>query len=263
MKAQIAASKRNYFRDWIAFDAEFSTALLEVEINANSLLNSDRQHSNADVSLDKINHYLIKAGASLPVTPAEEARIYRFTTSRIFVEAGGAAIYPLEQAGRNSGRRVIEALDRDDLDGLIMRGSLYLASEVNENGRSNYGWYPCFDRPINGYNSLRRASSLYAMSGAYEVTGDKVLGEAIERGLGSLTERLIRRVEHQDVRLAVLVDTQDEIKLGGNAFCLLALVKYSELKKTRRYHGGNEAVPVHGRTDHWNIERAGSWTALC
>lgn len=89
MKAQIAASKRNYFRDWIAFDAEFSTALLEVEINANSLLNSDRQHSNADVSLDKINHYLIKAGASLPVTPAEEARIYRFTTSRIFVEAGG------------------------------------------------------------------------------------------------------------------------------------------------------------------------------
>lgn len=94
LKAQIAASKRNYFRDWIAFDAEFSTALLEVEINANSLLNSDRQHSNADVSLDKINHYLIKAGASLPVTPAEEARIYRFTTSRIFVEAGGGGNLP-------------------------------------------------------------------------------------------------------------------------------------------------------------------------
>lgn len=236
LKAQIVATKRNYFREGIAFDAEFATALLEVEINANALLISDTQDSNADVSLDKINHYLIKAGASLAVMPTEEDRVYRFTTCGIFVEAGVSAIHPLEQAGRNSGRRVVGRLDHDDLDGLIMRGSLYLASQVDENGRFNYGWYPCFDRPINGYNSLRHASSLYAMIEAYEVTGDEVLGEAIERGLGYLTERLIRRVEHQGVRLAVLVDSQDEIKLGGNAVCLLALVKYSELKKTGRYH---------------------------
>ncbi len=237
LKAQIAASKRNYFRDGIAFDAKFSVALLEMEINANALAYGDAQQNHAVISLAKINQYLKRSGEAGPVSPTEDDVVYRFTTSGVFVEAEMAAIHPLEQAGRNSGRRVIEALDRDELDGLIMRGSLYLASQVDESGRFNYGWYPCFDQPVHGYNSLRHASSLYAMIEAYEVAGDERLKDAIERGLSYLTERLIKRVEHQGVTVAVLVDAQNEVKLGGNAVCLLALVKYSEVHQTDRYHG--------------------------
>ncbi len=236
LKTKIAASKRNYFREGIAFDSKFSAALLEMEINANALAYGDAQQSHAVISLEKVNQYLKRKGGSEPASPTEDCVVYRFTTRGVFVEGGLAAIHTLEQAGRNSGRRVIEALDGDELDGLIMRGSLYLASQVDETGRFNYGWYPCFDRPIHGYNSLRHASSLYAMIEAYEVTRDKQLKDAIERGLTYLTDRLIKRVEHHGATVAVLVDAQDEVKLGGNAVCLLALVKYSEVHQTARYH---------------------------
>jgi hypothetical protein len=71
---------------------------------------------------------------------------------------------------------------------------------------------------------------------AWELTGDKTLKAAIDRSVSYFTQTLIKTYTLSGGQTAAyLTDTGDEIKLGGNAVCLLALVKYCEATGTRDY----------------------------
>lgn len=228
LKDSLKAFKRNYFRYGLALDANFQQAFLEGELNGNAMLYAGGQVNHAQLNEKNFTLYAGQRFAGLLPDFADAAPVYVLTTEGAFCELDMAPL-ALHGIGRDAGRRIVDC-DVDTVRSLIERGGNYLTSQVGEDGRFQYGWHPCFDRPINSYNALRHASTLYAMLEAWEISREPALALAVEKGLGYLCSLLIKRVAlPTGERVAFLVDVGNEIKLGGNAVCLLALVKYSEL----------------------------------
>src|SRR3546814_19990293 len=75
-----------------------------------------------------------------------------------------------------------------------------------------------------------------SMLEAWEVTRDDALRSAIDRALTFLTTELINIGRLANGKAgAFLVDGGSEIKLGGNAVAILALVKYHQLTGDCQY----------------------------
>lgn len=227
--ARLAATRRNYFRCGLAFDPDFRLALLEQELNANAVLYGGAQLAGCEFNVGNFTRYAkqrfgdrVASGFTPPVS------VHVFQTEGAFSD--GEAVHRLAGSGLDAGRRSIERLELRDVDGLIANGARYLTSQMRADGQFEYGWFPCFDRPIGTYNALRHASTLYAMLEAWELLRSEPLWESIGRGLQRLTEAMIRTTRLADgSEAAFLVEDNGEIKLGGNAVCLLALVKHAEL----------------------------------
>ncbi|MFC3441712.1 Mur ligase family protein [Sphingobium rhizovicinum] len=235
LRQRLAATKRNYFRLGIALDEKLERAFLETEINANAMLYGGKGHPTAVVNEGNFRRYARLRHGIRAIDFSDDHPIWLFSTGGLFMDGDGV-LHVIRQQGRNAGRRTVDRLDPDLLLRLIDDGSRYLASQVQADGRFHYGWHPCFDRPIAAYNSLRHASSCYAMLESWEVTRDPDLLVAIEQALAYLEQELIRPAILPDgTQAAFLIDPGNEIKLGGNAVCLLALVKYSELCAIDRY----------------------------
>lgn len=235
LRTRLRDIKRNYFRLGISLDADFDHAFLETEINANAMLYGGPKQASAVLNEGNFCIYAAQRHGLRGLHYADETAIWLFTTKGAFVGEDGV-VHALNGDGLDAGRRTIAALDTENLMGLIRNGSGYLASQVGADGRFHYGWHPCFDRPIQSYNSLRHASTLYAMLEAWEVTRDAGLKAAIDRALDHLVTELIQTTALPGGEpAAFLVDTGSEIKLGGNAVSILALVKHRELTGDDRY----------------------------
>ena len=235
LRQRLGATKRNYFRLGVALDPRLEQAFLETEINANAMFYGGKGHPTAIVNEGNFLRYARLRHGIYVIDFTDDAPVWLFSTAGLFMGEDGI-VHAINGQGRNAGRRTVEKLDPDRLARLIDDGSAYLASQVQADGRFHYGWHPCFDRGIGAYNSLRHASTTYAMLESWEVTRDPLLLDAIERALRYLEHDLIRPLDLPDgTAAAFLVDPGDEIKLGGNAVCLLALVKYSELMATDRF----------------------------
>ncbi|MDO6724732.1 CapA family protein [Celeribacter halophilus] len=237
----IQSSKRNYFRYGISLDLAFSRAFLEQELNANAMLYLGNHVEHAGLNLKNFGIYgKRRFGKGFELPSSEEAPVYLFATEAFFLQADQPPkpLYGFEGGveGRDTGRRKVAAVDEQCVLQLIDESSRFLAEQIDEKGRFIYGLHPCFDREINSYNTLRHASTLYSMLEAWEVTGDIALKQAIDRALGFLTETLVRYYDLPNgSKVAYLQDVKNEIKLGGSAVCILALVKYTELTSDRRH----------------------------
>ncbi|WP_315761733.1 hypothetical protein [Sphingomonas sp. Y38-1Y] len=225
---RLGRTKRNYFRLGIAIDAGFEHAFLETELNANAMLYGGPAHGCALLNEANFARYARLRDQVAAVDFAGDAPIWLFATDALFLdEAGG--LHPITGRGRVSGiRDVPDAADPALLTQLIDGGARYLATQVGDDGRFSYGWHACFDRPIESYNSLRHASTVYAMLEAWEVTRDPLVLAAIDRALVHLVGDLIVRTGDA----AFVAEANGELKLGGNAVALLALVKHAELMGT-------------------------------
>lgn len=230
---QLGTVKRNYFRFGLALDEEFRRVLTEQELNANAMLYGGPQTAEAVFNRNNFEIYLWRRYAHEPSADFDAARtVHLLSTRGVFCQSDGV-VHLLAGAGPDAGRRLMPALTADSTATLIDSASDFLARQVQDSGQFIYGHFPCFDRRVGSYNTLRHASTLYAMLEAWELNRDAHLMAAIERGLDYLCHKLIRPYLLPDgTQAAFLVDVGEEIKLGGNAVCLLALVKYTEL--TRR-----------------------------
>ena len=235
LKQQVEATKRNYFRRGIAFDADLKTAFLETELNANAMLYGGNKLETGVLNAGNFTRYASQRHPGSQTNLRDDAPIWLFSTGGLFLAADDPAPIPLHGTGRNAGRRRVDCLGIADLDNLITAGSAYLARQVGADGRFAYGYHPCFDRPILAYNSLRHASTLHSMLEAYEVLPCPALSEAIERATAYLATQLVRAAMVSEQHLAFVVEDNGEIKLGASGVCLLALVKHAELFKTARY----------------------------
>ncbi|WP_172839860.1 CapA family protein, partial [Variovorax paradoxus] len=234
LKAKLAQTKRNYFNEGIAFDARFEMALLAQEMHGGAVLyNGDVDHAEPNPG----NLHLLskrRFGREIDFPADDEAPVWCFTTRAVYVDAKGA--WPITAEGQAAGFRTLTDWNAPQIRTLIEDASTYLAAQVKPTGEFDYGWFPCFDRLIPTYNTLRHASSTYAMLEAWELTRDDMLKASIDRSIGFLTGTLIRPAVLPDgTRAAYLLDIGNEIKLGGSAVCLLALVKYTELTGDRQF----------------------------
>lgn len=227
-------TKRSYFRFGLSFDSQFEYALLEQEISANAIL-YDSGTPTAAFNEANLQRYIRRRfGDALALPTEEETPVWRFKTAALFYENG--TLYPLCGKGREAGYRELDKWPGEQPDAAIFSASRYLASQIHDDGRYDYGWFPCFDKPIPSYNALRHASSTYALLEGWEHTRDAAQFMAIERALNYLTTRLIHSQVLPDGKMAdFLVDEGGEVKLGGNALAILALAKYTTLTGDTRY----------------------------
>ncbi|EBV3599905.1 Mur ligase, partial [Salmonella enterica subsp. enterica serovar Virchow] len=232
-RARIAQSKRTYFRQGIVFGGDFASALLEQEINANGIL-FDPAKNEATPNAGALRDYSRERfGRTLQWPVEAQEPLWLFTTRAVFADS--LATHEIVSAGRNSGYRNIE-WSVEAVDAAIVSASAYLADQVQQDGRYRYGWLPIEDAVIPSYNALRHASSTYALLEAWEFTRDPAQEAAIRAALAHLAGQLIKQVTLPGgVEAAFLVDVGNEIKLGGNAVCLLAFVKYAQLTGDGRY----------------------------
>lgn len=242
LRSELARTKRNYFRKGIALDAALRHAFLETELNANAMLYGGNAIEHAVINEGNFNRYAGQRFGLKPIDFAPDAPVWLFSTGGLFLNANEAEPVVLHGVGRNAGRRDVGCLTVDQLDGVIAAGADYLARQVDPDGRFAYGCHPCFDRPIVAYNSLRHASTLYAMLEAWEVLRSPELHAAIELATGYLVNHLIRQVTKDGQSLAFVVEADGEIKLGASGVSLLALVKHAELFETDQHRGLLDAL---------------------
>lgn len=234
LKDKLSKTKRNYFRFGLSLTPDFGTAMLEHELYANALLYK------TDVSVATANEVNLKNyskrrfGHELQWPTQSEKTIWRFKTLAVFTD--GKETHQIEEAGRNSGYRLIENWGIEAVTDIIHTSTEYLSKQVKNDGVYQYGWFPCFDRAIPTYNALRHASSTYALLEGWDVTHERKQKRAIDRALDYLTQELIKKAELPDgTTAAFLVDLGDEIKLGGNAVSILAYAKYTEITGDKKY----------------------------
>ncbi|WP_395610556.1 Mur ligase family protein [Pseudomonas sp. B22129] len=240
LNERLKRHKRNYFRQGIALDSDLRLAITEQELNANAILYGGSDIAHATFNPKNFAAYARRRFAGTPSADIlaglmPETCVFVFNTTGVFCAEDGEA-HALNGNGLETGWRTLGPLAPDTVRACIDNASRYLSAQVQDSGQFIYGYFPCFDRAINTYNTLRHASTTYSMIEAWALTGDPHLKAAIDRSLEHLTQVLIKPYLLPDGSVAAfLTDTGNEIKLGGNAVCLLALVKYSEATGTRHH----------------------------
>ena len=228
--------KRNYFRCGLAFDSDFRVAFTEQELNANACLYGGNEVPHVQLNEKNFQHYSnSRFGAELKLPFQDESAVWVFETAGLFLSDAG--MHAIDTSPRNEGRRVLEDLNADTTRAVIDSASKYLASQVRDSGQFVYGHFPVFGHEIPTYNTLRHASSVYAMLEAWELNRDDELMNAIRRAIDYLLKECIRVHELPGVgKLAFNVEIgENEIKLGASAVAILAFVKYDQLTGDTQY----------------------------
>ncbi len=236
-KKELRRYKRNYFRSGLAYRGNTKPwcLLTEMELNANACLYAGNEVSYAKVNPKNLNNY-IKSRHSSDNIPSfdDEMELIVFQTSGIFFDAQTDDIETLCTLPRRHGHRQIPSLTAEITSDLIDKITQYLANQVKPNGRFEYGHFPCFGRNINTYNTLRHASSVYSLIEGYSFCREYQLesqnldfiAQQIESALLYLENNVIK---HYSDNKAYVLEINNTIKLGANAVCILALVKYIQV----------------------------------
>ncbi|MEQ9568398.1 MAG: glutamate ligase, partial [Pseudomonadales bacterium] len=182
-----------------------------------------------------------KYGKRFQLPDDPEHPVSLFATRAVFLRSGHPPVtingFGDGQEGRDTGRRVMDDLKQQAVRDMIDQASRFLGRQVDDQGQFVYGIFPCFDRQIDAYNTLRHTSTIYSMLEAWEVTRHPGLKASIDRAIAYLKKKLLRNyVLPSGETVTYLRDTNNEVKLGGSAVCLLALVKYTELTEDKRYY---------------------------
>ncbi|MGE6553715.1 poly(glycerol-phosphate) alpha-glucosyltransferase [Exiguobacterium artemiae] len=230
LNERVQQTRKNYFRYGLAFDMKMECAFLEEELNGNAMLTQDPDYPELRINLKNMTRYVELQKRSVPQMAFHpQMRCIVFETTSLLEEEGSVILrtsLPAEKIREYENQRSLNS----EITSVVRQASRYLANQVHKNGRFTYGYFPCFDKKISFYNSLRHASTLYSMIEAYEVAPDRDLRQAIDRAKSYLIDELIVTKEDR----AYVVDWEsNEVKLGANATALLALTQYMKTFQTQ------------------------------
>jgi hypothetical protein len=208
----------------LAFDADSQIAFLPGELLARTLLNEEQF-----IRFDNIADYLTLAGRSSThlsrLEKADQLLVYRFSTFSYF-SAGDEAVTLYRQ------HRTYDDLPADDLIQVAIAGGNYLVDAVDQEGRFVYSYFPKADTESDSYNMVRHAGTIYSMMELYQIIGSEDLRLAGKRAIDYLLQSAYPCPGYED--LLCIVDS-GEVRLGGNALAIVAIVKYMEVTGSREY----------------------------
>lgn len=225
----------NHYRRGIAFDEACSVVFLEQEIYGKAIIRG--------LSYDKPNffdetnlNYAIKQkynAAQSPIRLQELQDVWTFDTYAIFYENG--QFINLASRYDANGIRGIVKNKKQHFRELIEKNAAFLHSQIQENGKFIYGYFPAFDRDIRSYNTVRHCTSLYALLETFEVQDKPEYLPKIE---SAMQYALSNFYKEKDPTTAFMIDGKEEefeIKLGANAAAILMLTKYQEITQKSEY----------------------------
>nr|WP_249143784.1 poly alpha-glucosyltransferase [Acinetobacter nosocomialis] len=225
----------NHYRRGIAFDEACSVAFLEQEIYGKAIIRG--------LSYDKPNffdetnlNYAIKQKYNAPkpqIRLQELQDIWTFDTYATFYENG--QFINLASRYDANGIRGIATNKKLHFRELIEKNAAFLHSQIQENGKFIYGYFPAFDRDIRNYNTVRHCTSLYALLETFELQ-DKP--EYWPKIIAAIQYALTTFYKEKDSTTAFMIDGKEgefEIKLGANAAAILMLTKYQEITQKTDY----------------------------
>lgn len=243
--------KRNYYRAGIAFTGIREPWLLlsEMELNANACLYLGSNIAHAGINNNNLTTYFrARHGSSQIPHFHEDLPVINFNTAGVFIDGTTAECHNLETQPRFKGHRKLLPLSADSTQTIIELSTQYLARQVQPSGQYVYGHFPCFGRTIDTYNSLRHASSTYALIEGYEAcrrfdrfddasehsksvapVPAKLTATEMQRKIDCAMRYLIDELIAVYDDKAYVIDNGCEIKLGANAVAILALVKYLQV----------------------------------
>lgn len=236
--------KRNYFRSGIAFRGKTKpwSLLTEMELNANACLYPGSDVPYAQVNIKNLKKYF-KSRHSSKNWPSldKDTKILIFQTSGIFYDAETGEVETLCTLPRRHGHREIPLLTQELTESLISNTTEYLANQVKDNGRFEYGHFPCFGRNIKTYNTLRHASSIYSLIEGYQFCRDNQTNTKQIEYISTQIESALLYLENNAVKYysddrAYVLEINNTIKLGANAVYILALVKYIQVFKDSEHN---------------------------
>ena len=115
----------------------------------------------------------------------------------------------------------------------------YLVNATNDQGVFAYEYNALEDLVNNRkYNLLRHAGTVYSMLQLYNNTNDKKLFSMSEKAL----DFLLLFIKPYD-NASCIVNNEDEIKLGGNALTIIALVEYTKITAIRKMNSPTNFNP--------------------
>lgn len=240
LKRAISATKRNYFRFGVSFDDAFERAFTEAEINSHAMFYLGPGKVNGGWNERNIIYY-IKDKYSNPELslPKDCDMVNAFVTSGVFLSDDNQ-IHKLYSKGVNAGRRIIDNVKDCDsyqviINQVTQSATEYLCNQINENGYMRYGYFPVFDRPIPGKNSLRQACATLALLHAYQQFRKPRYLKSAFLSLSYLTKCQVKSFEINGKNTSFLTDSNGEIKLGGCGLLLLILMRYKEVSGSTIY----------------------------
>ena len=235
LRANLAVTKRNYFRFGLSIGDAFQYAFLEQELNANAMLYGGNDVESASLNEGNFRYYFREKFGDDSILSFSDNETLEIFVTEAFYTASGETMLRMESKGLGAGHRVVDQLDVPLLDEMIKSATRHLQRQLDKSGRFIYGRFPCFNRLVAGYNTLRHASSTYAMVEAYEILQDDELLSDITRSLDYLCRVYVKEFVCNEEKVAFLIEEAGEIKLGGSAALLLALTKYTDATGELKY----------------------------
>ena len=238
----IGNTRRNYFRLGVALDLDYNIAITESELNANALIYKDGKEGSANCVFrpERFDEFC-KARFNRDMPKLEQSSpVAVFKTAGVFVSEDEQTPISIISDGLATGHREVSHIDSDTILKMVRSGARFLASQVQKSGRFVYGLYPCFNRIVPSYNTLRHFSSSFAMLDVYETyrMGEIKIGGSINKAIKYGVEHFIKYRTLPDGSEAAYVYEPDsnEIKLGALGVVLVMFIKHAALMKTKKYY---------------------------
>ena len=229
---ELSAGYSKFFRRGISFDDTLSRALIEAELNANSLID----YSDGRIELTELNKYL--AANDLKTLSQFPEDVILFDCKSAFCDEKNE-VYELYSEGNNCGRRKLAKFEKENAQRVIATSAEYLAMQIGLDGKFDYGFYPTFPKNIPGYNILRHATSIWSLLCSYRISGDKFILSQAENAIGFMIRNMSYKYPNREGRDNVLYlfeETKNEVKIGGNAVAIVVLTEYMDIVGSDKYN---------------------------
>lgn len=229
---RISKVNKKFFRRGIAFDDKLERAFIEAELNTSPIINYDKKL----IDLPALNKYL--ADHDLGTLTQFPDTVILFDCESAFCDEKNN-VYELYSNGDNCGRRKISGFGKENALRVISTSADFLSMQAGLDGKFDYGFFPVSNKVIPGYNILRHAGSVWNLLCAYRITGDKFILQQAESAINFMISNSAYKYPKRDIskeNTVYLFDsTREEVKIGGNAIAIIALIEYMDITGTDRY----------------------------